>query len=261
MESINEFDFGTLIDSLKNNIFRNLHNATLAIVKNVEKSHFKTLDLVEVSTFPYSKRTGLYNTLCYSMGESNIVKGDIVLISYLDRDFRDNLKTILGGNDTLYSSSDTNLHAIDYGFVIKKIDLPKYLTLDSNLKHANIKLITQNVIEKDSYNDPLISFDAVIQPNEFKTMDEYFAIVDVALNNDVIDLSKIRFASTNPVVITCVGILNNGTRVPLYVDFQTTDGTLKKLQLKIGIYELFNIRIRDVVIIRISNVFNGADLV
>ncbi len=99
--------------ALKRNIFKSLKVSSLAQVKEVNNS------TISVVLFPiYSDETEI-TIECCKLKDLEINKDDIVLVLFLDRNFKQNLNQLKNNqNKTNLNSNNIELHSLKYGIII-----------------------------------------------------------------------------------------------------------------------------------------------
>lgn len=254
----NENDFMALLEALKNNVYRNTHTSSLAVVKGLKATNYGVLQEVDVLPFPQSERTGNFVLQCYSYCDEVLNVGDIVVVLFLDRDYRQNLKTILNGSETSYVIKDYNLHSIDYGLIIKKFSLPKNIKLNSDKSNINVILLSANLVEKNIYDNPILSIELDWSKDYHFVVDNNKAIVDVELTTSLIDTSSIKFTDEAYPQNVCVGFDEDNKKQLICCQIESLDGSLKNLRFTFTPFG--DLDMEDITNIRVSCVINGYDL-
>jgi len=108
-------DFLRVLLTLKQNIFRDLHVATVGIVTS------STLLEEGVTTYTCNEMCNSKMQIdCYALEGLTLTQNDVVLILFVDNDFRQNYKRLKLGQQTI-DMETKNLHAMSYGIIIGKL--------------------------------------------------------------------------------------------------------------------------------------------
>lgn len=99
--------------ALKRNIFKSLKVSSLGQVKELNES------TINVGLFPiYSDETEI-TIECYKLKDLEINKNDVVLVLFLDRNFKQNLNQVKNNqNKTNLNSNNSELHSLKYGIIV-----------------------------------------------------------------------------------------------------------------------------------------------
>lgn len=110
-----QYDLISIFKDFQIKINRDLNVASFAIVEKVDNRS------VYCKPFPIRNETSSYTIIAYLINANlEINKDDIVLIIFTDRDYRTCLDNIT--QDSNYTTDDSNLHSINYGVVLTKIE-------------------------------------------------------------------------------------------------------------------------------------------
>ena len=114
-EIIKDFndDFLEVLLILKDNIFKDLNVATLAIVEEVKE------DSVNVIPFPTIKSESSERQInCVKLKNLELTKNDIVIVVFCDRNFIQNLKQLKQNQKITQLNKNVNLHSDKYGVIL-----------------------------------------------------------------------------------------------------------------------------------------------
>lgn len=110
-----QYDLVTIFQSFQTKINRDLNVATFALVESVKN------DDVTCKPFPIREKTNSYSISAFLINENiEVKKGDIVLVIFTDRDYRNCINNI--NDNSNYTTDDSDLHSINYGVIISKIE-------------------------------------------------------------------------------------------------------------------------------------------
>jgi hypothetical protein len=247
-------DFGTLIKAIIGNVHRNLHVSSLARVINVGGYDKNGLQVIGVKPFPQRDNVDIISMDCYSICNEQIKVGDIVNIIYQDRDYRGNLKSILNGNDKIYTTNDERLHSIDYGLITGKFSFPKYIKLDTNYDTFDIRLINAEKVG-DEYHSPLLSFELLIRRDMLVYESHYLCYIEFDVFSDIIDTSKVKFPSENTPVVMATGMYHEPTLLLASVSSTNVTDSLDSMRIEFVKYDMTELD--DFDYIRLSATLNG----
>lgn len=107
-------DLMALVNALIDNIMRNLHVATLA--KVVDSANLL------VQPFPTQNEESEKQVKCVKADGLTLTNGDIVLVIYTDRDFRQNLNQIKNRSQ-ISKVLTKEYHSEKFGIIINKIEI------------------------------------------------------------------------------------------------------------------------------------------
>ena len=115
----NEFetgDFLSVLLSLERHIMKNLKVGSLGVIQTIDITNKKVL----VELFPRSKNEDIkyINCFCLTNNISNLAKGQIVCVLFLDKNFIKNLKQLQTGVQSNLEVDDTILHNESYGIIL-----------------------------------------------------------------------------------------------------------------------------------------------
>lgn len=110
-----ENDLLTVLLTVKSNILRDLKVASLGVVKEIEDNNYI------VKLFPLLQNENDKTILCFKLKDITIVKDDIVLILFTDRNFIQNLKQIKLNQTLTKLTENYDLHSHNYGIIIGKL--------------------------------------------------------------------------------------------------------------------------------------------
>ena len=113
--NLQENDLMAVVNALKYNINRDLKVATLGKVIKIQ-------DTVSVIPFPLTENETEQSIYCYKLSSLNIVKNDIVLVIFCDRNFIQNLSQAKNNQPLTKLTSETTLHTVKYGVIIGKVE-------------------------------------------------------------------------------------------------------------------------------------------
>ena len=110
-----ENDLLTVLLTVKSNILRDLKVASLGVVKEIEDNNYI------VKLFPLLQNENEKTILCFKLKDITIIKDDIVLILFTDRNFIQNLKQIKLNQTLTKLTENYDLHSHNYGIIIGKL--------------------------------------------------------------------------------------------------------------------------------------------
>lgn len=110
-----ENDLLTVLLTVKSNILRDLKVASLGVVKEIEDNNYV------VKLFPLLQNENEKTILCFKLKDITIVKNDVVLILFTDRNFIQNLKQIKLNQTLTKLTENYDLHSHNYGIIIGKL--------------------------------------------------------------------------------------------------------------------------------------------
>lgn len=110
-----ENDLLTVLLTVKSNILRDLKVASLGVVKEIEDNNYI------VKLFPLLQNENEKTILCFKLKDITIVKNDVVLILFTDRNFIQNLKQIKLNQTLTKLTENYDLHSHNYGIIIGKL--------------------------------------------------------------------------------------------------------------------------------------------
>lgn len=110
-----ENDLLTVLLTVKSNILRDLKVASLGVVKEIEDNNYI------VKLFPLLQNENEKTILCFKLKDMTIVKDDVVLILFTDRNFIQNLKQIKLNQTLTKLTENYDLHSHNYGIIIGKL--------------------------------------------------------------------------------------------------------------------------------------------
>lgn len=128
-------DFLRVLEALKGNINRNLNVAELAIIKTKNDDGTYSCSLL-------NHPDTLIN--CYSLPDDNFEIETLVVILFINSDFRTNIKTYLSGKITK-EVEDKILHSKDYGIILSKNGSGSGAVSSVNGKTGNVVLTAEDV--------------------------------------------------------------------------------------------------------------------
>ena len=108
-------DIIELCQSIINNVMRNLHVASLAIVEQVNSDGSYI-----IRPFPIKEGETFKKITSIKVDGLSIDVNDVVVVLYMDRDFRQNLAQNQN-HQTFTPTSNGELHQEKYGIIINKI--------------------------------------------------------------------------------------------------------------------------------------------
>jgi len=100
------------------NVMRNLHVATLGIVTNVKTNE------IYVKVIPNNENETEKEILVINGTSEELQKDDVVLVLFLDNDFRTNLEQIKANNTkNLQKNKNLEKHTEKFGIIINKLQI------------------------------------------------------------------------------------------------------------------------------------------
>lgn len=117
MKYAKQNDMLSVLLALEERIMRKLQVASFGIVTNLDVVKKKCY----VRTFPIDEEGKSAETVCvYShMLEADLIVGSVVVILYMDKDFRKNLQLVLGGDKLSQLTSSNTLHGDSNAVIIQ----------------------------------------------------------------------------------------------------------------------------------------------
>lgn len=107
-------DFLRVLLTLKQNVMQDLHVATVAKITSIIQGE-------EVTSYTCNEICNSKMQIdCYALDGLTLAQGDVVLILFVDNDFRQNYKRIKLGQ-VPQDMQTTNLHTMSYGIIIGKL--------------------------------------------------------------------------------------------------------------------------------------------
>ena len=116
IEQANETeDWTDVLKNVSNQASAKTRVATLGFVEE-DKQEFEKYNIITVSPFPLEQGQNIYTIRCYANKEETFNKGDIVVVLFTDKNFRNNLEY-----ETPQESSNDEIHPITCGVIIKTL--------------------------------------------------------------------------------------------------------------------------------------------
>lgn len=117
MKYAKEDDLLAVLLALEERIMRRLQVATFGIVTKLDTARKKCY----IKAFPVEDANKISETECVYMNslESDLIPGSIVIVIYMDKDFRKNLEQVLGGNITPQTPSSKTMHGDSNAVIIQ----------------------------------------------------------------------------------------------------------------------------------------------
>ena len=106
---------GKVLDALKNNIMRNTHVATFGIVRETND------DVAYVEFIPVIDKNNTTNVMCFNASPFALEVGDLVIVIFMDRNYRQNVKQYLANKALSELTTNDILHSIEYGVIVSKV--------------------------------------------------------------------------------------------------------------------------------------------
>ena len=117
MSAIQQTDLLAVLLALEERIMRRLQVASFGVITNLDTTKKKCY----VRTFPIDEEGKSAETACvYSDAlEADLLVGSVVVILYMDKDFRKNLQLVLGGDKLSQLTSSNTLHGDSNAVIIQ----------------------------------------------------------------------------------------------------------------------------------------------
>lgn len=117
MKYAKEDDLLAVLLALEERIMRRLQVATFGIVTKLDTVRKKCY----IKAFPVEDVNETNETECVYMNslESDLTPGSIVIVIYMDKDFRKNLEQVLDGNITPQTPSSKTMHGDSNAVIIQ----------------------------------------------------------------------------------------------------------------------------------------------
>lgn len=117
MSAVQQTDLLDVLLALEERIMRRLQVASFGIVTNLDTSKKQCY----VRTFPIDEEDKSSEIVCvYSDSlEADLVVGSVVIVLYMDKDFRKNLQLVLSGDKLSRLASSNTLHGDSNAVIIQ----------------------------------------------------------------------------------------------------------------------------------------------